>query len=38
MQTENDSLGLCLGFPADLFSVHIGLQFKDSEAEAHADK
>lgn len=35
---ENSSLRHCLGFPAGLFLVHIGLRYKGLEAEAHADK
>lgn len=35
---ENGSPSYCLGFPAGLFLVHIGLSYKGLEAEAHADK
>lgn len=37
-EVENGSPSHCLGFPAGLFLVHIGLSYKDLEAKAHADK
>lgn len=37
-EVENGSPSHCFGFPAELFLVHIGLSYKGSEAEVHADK